>query len=216
MPPASDDIVSQVDNVANKIDDIVPPTASQVDETVTPKTNPKQSSKPADNAGRAPVSNPVKPKSQKIEAARQRGDLGYHGTDADIAMDDMIRASANSSGRLGDVGYGIAKDYDAAERYAVKRLVERQNPGKSINFYREGNALVIEPSEALNLNNKTGYVYTTAKESSVKWKTLHNGYVGAFDAAQMPNSVEILDKKAFNLDDLVRQGKVKIIEPNKI
>ena len=212
----SDDIVSQVDNVANKTDDIVPPTANQVDETVTPNTNPKQSSKPADNAGRTPVGNPVKPKSQKIEAARQRGDLGYHGTDADIAMDDMIRASANSSGRLGDVGYGIAKDYDAAERYAVKRLVERQNPGKSINFYREGNVLVIEPSETLTLSNKTGYVYTTAKESSVKWRTLSNDYVGAFHAAQMPNSVEILDKMAFNLDDLVRQGKVKIIEPNKI
>lgn len=179
----------------------------------TPKTDPKQSSKPADDAGRAPVGNPVKSKSQKIAEARQRGDLGYHGTDADISMDDMIRSSANSSDRLGSVGYGVARDYDAAEKYAVKRLVERQNIGKSIDFYREGDVLVIESSETLNLSNKTGYVYTTAKESSVKWETLRNGYVGAFDAAQMPHSVEVLDKKAFNLDDLVRQGKVKIIEP---
>ena len=170
--------------------------------------------KPADDAGRAPVGNPVKSKSQKIAEARQRGDLGYHGTDADIAMDDMIRSSANSSDRLGSVGYGVARDYDAAEKYAVIRLVERQNLGKSIDFYREGDVLVIESSETLNLSNKTGYVYTTAKESSVKWDTLRNGYVGAFDAAKMPHSVEVLDKKAFNLDDLVRQGKVKIIEPN--
>ena len=170
--------------------------------------------KSADNAadaGRAPVGNPVKSKSQKIAEARQRGDLGYHGTDADIAMDDTIRSSANSSGQLGSVGYGIAKDYDAAEKYAVKRLVERQNVGKNIKFYRENSVLIIESSEPLNLSNKTGYVYTTAKDSSVKWETLRNGYVGAFDAAQMPHSVEVLDKKAFNLDDLIRQGKVKII-----
>lgn len=152
-------------------------------------------------------------KSQKIAEARQRGDLGYHGTDADISMDDMIRSSANSSDQLGGVGYGIARDYDAAEKYAVKRLVERQNVGKNITFYREGDVLVVKSNETLNLSNKTGYVYTTAKEPSVKWETLRNGYVGAFDAAQMPHSVEVLDKKAFNLDDLVRQGRVKIIEP---
>ena len=152
-------------------------------------------------------------KSQKIAEARQRGDLGYHGTDADISMDDMIRSSANSSDRLGSVGYGVARDYDAAEKYAVKRLVERQNVGKNITFYREGDVLVVKSDETLNLSNKTGYVYTTAKEPSVKWETLRNGYVGAFDAAQMPHSVEVLDKKVFNLDDLVRQGRVKIIEP---
>lgn len=173
----------------------------------------KNPSKSADDAGHSPVGNPVKSKSQKIAEARQRGDLGYHGTDADIAMDDMIRSSANSSDQLGSVGYGIAKDYDAAEKYAAKRLVERQNVGKNIKFYRENKVLIIESSEPLNLSNKTGYVYTTAKDSLVKWETLRNGYVGAFDAAQMPHSVEVLDKIAFNLDDLIRQGKVKIIEP---
>ncbi|MCQ2562070.1 MAG: hypothetical protein MJ158_00400 [Alphaproteobacteria bacterium] len=166
-----------------------------------------------DVADAARVVKPVQAKTEKIAAARKNGNLGYHGTDADISMDDVIRSSANSSEQLGGVGYGIAKDYDAAEKYAVKRLIERQNPGKIINFFRENDMLVINSSEPINLGNKTGYVYTTAKESSVKWNVLRNSYVGSFDAAQMPHAVEILDKKIFNLDDLIRQGKVKIISP---
>lgn len=177
-----------------------------------PATDAKKTGESVNDAGRG-AQKAAKSKSEKIAEARESGDLGYHGTDADIATDDMIRASANSSNDLGSVGYGIAKDYDAAEKYAVKRLVERQNVGKEIQFYNENGVLVIEADEALNLGNKTGYVYTTAKETSVKWNTLRNGYVGAFDAAQMPHSVEILDKRAFDLDDLVRQGRVKIIEP---
>ncbi len=188
-----------VSNVVNKVDNVASSTKSgnKVDEVV--------------NAGRAAT----KSKTEKIAEARVRGDLGYHGTDADIAMDDMIRSSANSSDQLGGVGYGIARDYDVAEKYAVKRLIERQNVGKNIKFSRQfqGDVLVVDCDEALNLSNKTGYVYTTAKNSDIKWNALQNGYVGVFDAAQMPNSVEILDKTAFNLDDLVRQGKVKIIEP---
>lgn len=188
-----------VSNVVNKVDNVASSTKSgnKVDEVV--------------NAGRAAT----KSKTEKIAEARVRGDLGYHGTDADIAMDDMIRSSANSSDQLGGVGYGIARDYDAAEKYAVKRLIERQNVGKNIKFSHQfqGDVLVVDCDEALNLSNKTGYVYTTAKNSDIKWDALQNGYVGVFDAAQMPNSVEILDKTAFNLDDLVRQGKLKIIEP---
>nr|MBQ0091184.1 hypothetical protein [Candidatus Enterousia merdequi] len=168
----------------------------------------------ADAARAARVANPISTKAEKISVAIKNGDLGYHGTDANIAMDDVIRASANTSDQLGSVGYGIAKDYDAAEKYAVKRLIERQNTGKSINFFRENNVLVIKSSEPINLSNKTGYVYTTAKEASVKWDVLQNDYVGAFNAAQMPHSVEILDKTVFNLDDLIRQGKVKLIIPN--
>lgn len=139
--------------------------------------------------------------------------MGYHGTDADIAMDDMIRPSANTANLQGKAqyGYGIAKDYDAAEVYAIRRLVEHQNTGKNVKFYRKGNVLIIESSEPLNLTRKTGYVYTTAKESHIEWEILSNGSAGNFYAAQMPNGVEILDKTAFNLDDLVRQGKVKII-----
>jgi len=220
---SQDEVLRRIDNMPNK--SVVKPEGGAVPggtkptepkPETKPTTEPKPETKPTEpeSPKGSPVGNPVKSKSQKIAEARKRGDLGYHGTDADIAMDDMIRSSANSSDGLGSVGYGIAKDYDAAEKYAVKRLVERQNLGKNIDFYREGDVLVIESSETLNLSNKTGYVYTTAKESSVEWHTLKNGYVGAFDAAQMPHSVEILDKKAFNLDDLVRQGKVKIIEPN--
>ena len=152
-------------------------------------------------------------KAEKIEQARASGNLGYHGTDADIAMDDMIRSSANTSDQLGDVGYGIAKDYDAAEKYAVKRLIERQNTGNTIDFMLDDGVLVVVPRNPLNLGNKTGYVYTTAKEASVEWTKLSNMYVGAFDAAQMPNSVEVLAKKSFNLDDLIRSGKVRIEEP---
>ncbi len=193
----------------------------------TPETKPTEPEAPKNS----PVGNPVKPKSQKIAEARQRGDLGYHGTNANIAMDDMIRPSANSSDQLGEVGFGIAKDYDAAERYAVRRVIERQNIGKNITFQLDdhANVLVItnNSSTPLNLSNKTGYVYTTAKDSNMAWKTLDNGYAGVrkaadprkagrfeFEAAQMPNAVEILDKKAFNIDDLVSQGKVKIVEPN--
>lgn len=149
----------------------------------------------------------------KIEAARKSGNLGYHGTDADIAMTDMIRPSANSSEALGNVGYGIAKDYDAAEKYAVKRLIERQNVGRKLQFTRKGNVLEVTSDGPLELSNKTGYVYTTAKESGIQYTGLSNSYVGNFQAAQMPRPVEILDKKAFNLDDLVRQGKVRIIQP---
>lgn len=41
---------------------------------------------------------------------------------------------------------------------------------------------------------------------------LHNNYVGTFDAAKMPEAVEALDKNVFNLDDLIRQGRAKIIQ----
>ncbi|MBQ2859307.1 MAG: hypothetical protein IJE82_03010, partial [Alphaproteobacteria bacterium] len=151
---------------------------------------------------------------EKIEQARRTGNLGYHGTDADIAMDDMIRSSANSSDNLGSVGYGIAQDYSAAEKYAVKRLIERQNVGKNISFQMDANGnLVVQSTEPLNLSNKTGYVYTTAKRADMTWDTLNNGYVGPFKAAQMPESVEILEKTAVDLDDLIRRGKVKIDTP---
>ncbi len=152
-------------------------------------------------------------KAEKIEQARASGNLGYHGTDADIAMDDMIRPSSNSSAQLGNTGHGIAKDYDAAEKYAIKRLIERQNLDNTIDFVRDGDVLVVTPAKPLTLNNKTGYVYTTAKDASVKWTGLRNGYVGPFEAAQMPNSVEVLAKESFNLDDLIRSGKVRIEEP---
>lgn len=152
-------------------------------------------------------------KTAKISQARAANNLGYHGTDADISLNDMIRPSANTSGRLGSVGYGIARDYKSAERYAVKRLIERQNPGVSINFELINDTLVVRSSNRLNLNNKIGYVYTTAKNSNIKWDSLYNNYVGRFDAAKMPESVEILDKSVFNLDDLIRQGSVKIIQP---
>lgn len=152
-------------------------------------------------------------KTAKISQARAADNLGYHGTDADISLNDKIRPSANTSGQLGSVGYGIARDYKSAERYAVKRLIERQNPGVSINFELINDVLVVRAGNRLNLNNKTGYVYTTAKNSNIKWDSLQNNYVGRFDAAKMPESVEILDKSVFNLDDLVRQGRVKIIQP---
>ena len=152
-------------------------------------------------------------KTAKISQARATDNLGYHGTDADISLNDKIIPSANTSGRLGSVGYGIARDYKSAERYAVKRLIERQNPGVSISFELINDVLVVRASTKLNLSNKTGYVYTTAKNSNIKWDSLQNNYVGRFDAAKMPESVEILDKSVFNLDDLVRQGKVKIIQP---
>ncbi len=150
-------------------------------------------------------------KADKIAEARRTGNLGYHGTDANIAMDDMIRSSANTSDRLGSVGYGIAQDYSAAEKYAIKRLIERQNIGKKLSFYMDTNGnLIVQSTEPLNLSNKTGYVYTTAKRADVTWDYLSNGYAGTFKAAQMPESVEILEKTAFDLDDLIRSGKVKI------
>ena len=154
-------------------------------------------------------------KAEKINAARKSGDLGYHGTDADIALDDMIRPSANTSEALGNVGYGIARNYDDAERYAIRRLVERQNVGKKISFNFEGGKFKITSNEPLNLSNKTGYVYTTAKESGIGWEGLrmsHSKQISS-PAAKMPRPVEILDKKAFNLDDLIRQGKIEIVQP---
>lgn len=167
---------------------------------------------PTNNAANAARGARQMSKAEKIANARQSDNLGYHGTDANISMDDMIRPSANTSGQLGTVGYGIAKDYTAAQRYAIKRLIERQNPGKRIKFFLENNVLVVQSDQPLNLGNKTGYVYTTAKNSEISWNTLHNGYVGSFDAAQMPNAVEILEKTEFNLDDLIRSGQVRIIQ----
>ena len=101
----------------------------------------------------------------------------------------------------------------AAEKYAVKRLIERQNVGRNLSFNRNGNVLEVVSDGPLNLSNKTGYVYTTAKEAGIPYRGLSNGYVGNFQAAQMPRPVEILDKQVFNLDDLIRQGKVRIIQP---
>ena len=153
-------------------------------------------------------------KAAKIAEARRTDNLGYHGTDADIAMNDMIRASANTSDNLGSVGYGIARDYDAAQKYAIKRLIERQNIGKQISFSMDNNGtLIVQSNESLNLSNKTGYIYTTAKRADIDWHTLDNDYVGAFKAAQMPEAVEILSKESVNLDDLIRRGKVKIQTP---
>lgn len=72
-------------------------------------------------------------------------------------MNDMIRASANTSDNLGSVGYGIARDYDTAQTYAIKRLIERQNIGKQISFSMDNNGtLIIQSNESLNLSNKTG------------------------------------------------------------
>ena len=194
------------------------PVATATDEVADAANGAKKS---VDKGDATPVTDATKTgsapktlsKAEKIEQARKSGNLGYHGTDADIAMDDMIRSSANTSDQLGGVGYGIAKDYDAAEKYAVKRLIERQNTGNIIDFMLDDGVLVVTPRNPLNLGNKTGYVYTTAKEASVGWTKLRNIYVGAFDAAQMPNSVEVLAKKSFNLDDLIRSGKVRIEEP---
>ena len=153
-------------------------------------------------------------KAAKIAEARRTDNLGYHGTDADIAMNDMIRASANTSDNLGSVGYGIARDYDAAQKYAIKRLIERQNIGKQISFSMDNNGtLIVQSNESLNLSNKTGYIYTTAKRADIDWHTLDNDYVGAFKAAQMPEAGEILSKESVNLDDLIRRGKVKIQTP---
>ncbi len=152
-------------------------------------------------------------KIEKIRIAKEADNLGYHGTDADIAVTDKIRPSGNTSGKLGRVGYGIAKNYDDAERYAIRRLIERQNPGKYIEFDFSDGVFKIRAGEPLNLSNKTGYVYTTAKGSDVQWDTLffsHSRNI-ASPAAGMPNAVEILDKVTFNLDDLIRSGKVKII-----
>lgn len=149
----------------------------------------------------------------KINAARQADNLGFHGTDADIAMTDKIRPSGNTSDALGSVGYGIAKNYDDAEKYAIRRLIERQNSDKFINFKVKNGVLEITAGEPLNLSNKTGYVYTTAKESNIAWEGLrfsHNPPDVTSPAAKMPNAVEILDKTVFNLDDLIRAGKVKI------
>ena len=206
------------------VDDILgdapaPKPANTATDEVTDAAN--GAKKSADTGDATPVTDTAKTgsapktlsKAEKIEQARKSGNLGYHGTDADIAMDDMIRSSANTSDQLGGVGYGIAKDYDAAEKYAVKRLIERQNTGNTIDFMLDDGVLVVVPRNPLNLGNKTGYVYTTAKEASVEWTKLRNMYVGAFDAAQMPNSVEVLAKKSFNLDDLIRSGKVRIEEP---
>ena len=151
-------------------------------------------------------------RSAKIQAARQADNLGFHGTDADIAMTDKIRPSGNTSNQLGSVGYGIAKNYDDAEKYAIRRLIERQNSGKFINFKVRNGVLEITAGEPLNLSNKTGYVYTTAKESSIPWEGLRFSHSPdiASPAAKMPNAVEILDKTTFNLDDLIRSGKIKI------
>ncbi len=164
-------------------------------------------------ATRATAKAEISAKTEKIEKARQTNNLGFHGTDADIEMTDMIRPSQNSSGQLGNVGYGIAGDYKSAERYAVKRLVERQNVGRRLTFTLDGETLIIHSDGPLNLSNKTGFVYTTAKDSNIKWDGLVNDYVGPFKAAKMPNAVEILDKTSFDLDDLIRQGKVKIVVP---
>ena len=154
-------------------------------------------------------------RARKIEQAREFDNLGYHGTDADISMTDKIRPSANTSGGLGNVGFGIAKNYDDAERYAIRRLIERQNIGKKINFSFKNGVFEVTSAEPLNLSNKTGYIYTTAKESNLQWKTLNMSHSKNIDspAAQMPNAVEILDKSAFNLDDLIRTGKVRILAP---
>ena len=151
-------------------------------------------------------------RSAKIQAARQADNLGFHGTDADIAMTDKIRPSGNTSGQLGSVGYGIAKNYDDAEKYAIRRLIERQNPDKFMNFKVKNGVLEITAGEPLNLSNKTGYVYTTAKDSSIPWEGLRFSHSPdiASPAAKMPNAVEILDKTTFNLDDLIRSGKIKI------
>lgn len=153
-------------------------------------------------------------KAEKINQARRLDNLGYHGTDADISMDDMIRPSANSSAKLGNTGYGIAKDYEAAEKYAIIRLIERQNINKNISFRLEYGTLLIESSEPLNLSKKIGYIYTTAKRNDIPWNRLGNHRVGSFEAAKMPEPVEILDKTTVNLDDLIRNGKVKIDAPN--
>lgn len=126
----------------------------------------------------------------------------------------MIRPSANSSSGLGNVGYGIAESKSTAQKYAIKRLIERQNIGKQISFSMDNNGtLIVQSNESLNLSNKTGYIYTTAKRADIDWHTLDNDYVGAFKAAQMPEAVEILSKESVNLDDLIRRGKVKIETP---
>lgn len=217
---SKDEVLQRIDNMPSGTAAPKPAEAGGKPKEPKPETKPAEPEAPKDS----PVGNPVKSKSQKIADARKRGDLGYHGTDADIAMDDMIRPSSNTANLQGKVqyGYGIAKDYDAAERYAVRRVVERQNVGKDLDFVLDTktNTLIITNNSTtpLNLSKKTGYVYTTAKDSDMAWEVLHNSYAAeyakGFEAAQMPNAVEILDKKAFNIDDLVRQGKVKIVEPN--
>ena len=152
-------------------------------------------------------------KSEKITEAMKNDNLGYHGSDADISIDDMIRPSRNTSSKLGGVGYGIAKEKNAAEIYAIRRLIERQNTGVNIDFYVENGRLIVDTKgKTINISNKTGYVYTTAKRSDIRWQPLKN-QTGSFNAAQMPEPVEILAKESINLDDLIRKGRVEIRGP---
>ena len=193
------------------VDDILnTPTTTAAEQATKAKQTENASSTRQTTSGAHTLS-----KAEKIEAARKSGNLGYHGTDADIALDDMIRPSANSSSGLGNVGYGIAESKSTAQTYAIKRLIERQNIGKNISFSLDPDEgiLLIKSDEPLNLSNKTAYIYITAKQSDAKWTKMGNGYAGIFNAAQMPEAVEILSKESVNLDDLIRRGKVKIQTP---
>lgn len=54
-------------------------------------------------------------------------------------------------------------------------------------------------------------ISANSKNPSEPWETLSNLSAGSFNAARMPEAVEILDKTAINLDDLISAGKVKIV-----
>lgn len=157
-------------------------------------------------------------KAEKLAAAKRAKRAGYHGSDADIADTQNIRWSKGSHPSGMFDGVSIAHDRHSAENYAINRLVKNQNPhltNSNFLYDQTNNVLIITSDTPLKLDNKTFYIYELAADSD-DWLSVSNQYVGKFRAHynKSKTGTEWLSKESVNLDDLIRQGRIKINAPS--
>ncbi|MDE6250748.1 MAG: hypothetical protein K2M34_03895 [Alphaproteobacteria bacterium] len=157
-------------------------------------------------------------KAEKLNVARREGRAGFHGTDADIAETDNIRWSKGSHPSGMFDGVSIARQREAAENYAINRLIKKQNPHMSNgNFVYDANSnvLTITSDRPINMANKKFYIYELAADEN-GWMRVGNGYAGQFEAYynKGQQGTEWLAKHEVDLDDLIARGRVRINAPS--
>ncbi len=161
------------------------------------------------------VSAYIKNKEIKLKEAKEKGNLGYHGTDQNFGDRTKLQPSAGTSEAFS--GVSIAKDYETAKAYGIRQMVEKQTGlkfRKDFQVLNSEGVITITSKSDLKIKSKDFYIYELAKDDNVEWIGATNSMNGFFGMALNKKPTEWLSKKTLNLDDLIKSGKVKIENPN--
>jgi hypothetical protein len=109
-------------------------------------------------------------------------------------------------------GVSIATDAWTSQKYAMQGLVTKNNPGLAfrtdeLKSFEHNGIFVIQSKKPLKLGD--GKIYLYEVESLEPWMGAKNGDIGYFTMAANQVDTEILSKTVFNIQDLIKSGKVK-------